>query len=208
MATKIMDTMPTELQERLASATSRLITVHDRQPEDSPESASDSSFFFVGICQSLSDLDKRYELLEDYVENGDYWSLDDLVGNTIAANAYEANSFFSLLVWDELDDWARAWLLKRNEIGITPDDRSEFLLRYLGDSCRLGNESLEAICESISDSSGGYSDHSIQVLKSFLSSEFELAADENNYDVEELQEYFDSLGEHSISSCRKMLGID
>jgi len=208
MAKKIMEIMPSDLQEKLASATSRLITVHNRQPEDSPVSASNSSFFFVGICQNLSDYDKRYDLLEDYVENGDYWSLDDLVGNKIASNAYEADNFWSLLVWEDLSDWARAWLLNRNEVGITPDDRSEFLLTYIGDSCRLGNESLEAICKGISDGSGGYSDHSIHVLKSFLGCDFEPAAEENNYGVEELQEYFDSLSEYSISSCRKILGID
>jgi hypothetical protein len=202
----IIEGLTQEMECSLFSATSALTTFHNRRAEDSAESADRSAFFFVGMCQNASDYDKRFEILEHYIESGDFWSIDGVISNKDVENVFEADVFYSLLVWEDLEDWARAMLVMRDEVGITTEDKSDFVLGYLGTHSLLGGETLEAICKDISVKDRGYSDQTIHVLKSFLGGNFEPAQRENHRAIEELEEHFNSLNKFKIEACRNILG--
>lgn len=193
-ARSIQTIMAKDLNDKLTKVCTRLIEEGDEM----------LAMFFIGICELGDMTDEILEQFLDLVDEG--MNLNTLATSFVPCNAFEANTLVSLLHWSELPDWARAHLVTRNEIGLTQDDR-DGVIEYLGFPDNLGSDTLLSVSHDIIQEPCKYSIASIEALKAFVRSDFELVSEFNGSNLDELENHFNELGSYCISESKKILGI-
>ena len=162
------------------------------------------SLFFIGISALGDKTDEILESFLDLVDEG--MNLSTLVTSYIPRNTFETSALVSLMYWPELPDWARAHLVVRDRIGLTPQDR-DGVIEYLGLSDCIGADTLISISQDISEDPGKYSSASIEALKAFVLSDFQAVAEFNSSDPEDLENHFNELGDYYIAKSREVLAL-